>query len=78
MYFAPHTLGAESHGYRCDVERVETALDAVMQNNAVKPDHDPVFVQLVNDILPDWVEPTDRDGALELYGCIMDEIARYE
>ena len=78
MYFAPNTIGAESHGYRCDVEKVETALDAVMQNDAVNPDHDPVFVQLVDDILPNWVEPVDVDAALELYGLIMDEITRYE
>ena len=78
MYFAPNTVRAESHGYRCDVEKVETALDAVMQNDAVNPDHDPVFVQLVDDLLPNWVEPVDVDAALELYGLIMDEITRYE
>ena len=77
LYFAPNTFNTQSYGVRCPVDKAEEMLDAVEQNDSVKPDHDPQFVWLVNGIVPGWVEPHDKDSALQLYADIMDAVEMY-
>ena len=55
----------------------ESALDALNDNDAILPDQNPTFMQLVDELLGGWTEPNDVDSALVLYARIMDKIDRY-
>ena len=77
LYFAPDTVGTQMYGVPCPMDMAEEALDALNENDAVLPDHNPTFVQLVDEILPGWTEPHDVDSALVSYARIMDTVDHY-
>ena len=77
LYFAPDSVDRQMYGVPCPVDMAESALDALNDNDAILPDHNPTFMQLVDELLGGWTEPNDVDSALVLYARIMDKIDRY-
>ena len=77
LYFAPETVNAQMYGVPCPEEMAEHALDEINHSDHVKPNHDPTFMRLVNEMLPGLTEPHDVDSALVLYARIMDNVEHY-
>ena len=53
-------------------------LDEIENGDSIPDNCDPLFLGLINDILPDWEPPTNVDSALDLYVDILDSISELE
>ena len=53
-------------------------LDEIENGDSISDTCDPLFLGLINDILPDWESPTNVDSALDFYVHILDSISELE
>ena len=74
MFFHPHLYGTESHSFPADLAVLDEVKCELEISDAVPPQQDPDFVQLMNVIVPDWSIPQSVEAALVLYGKIMDNL----
>lgn len=78
MYFAPELYETECYGIPVPQDDVVQVLHELDEQDAIPDTFPPEFVELINIIMPGWREPKNTDSALQMYGDILDLIARYK
>ena len=78
LYYAPGNYHGEQKGIQFNEDEAEVMLDEIENGDSIPDNCDPLFLGLINDILPDWEPPTNVDSALDLYVDILDSISELE
>ena len=74
MFFHPQIHDTQSYGFEFRNEGVSSMMHEIELSECIPANHDPLFVQLINMIMPDWELPTDVHSGLQLYADILDTI----
>ena len=78
LYYAPGNYHGEQKGIQFNEDEAEVMLDEIENGDSIPDNCDPLFLGLINDILPDWEPPTNVDSALDLYVDILDSISELQ
>ena len=74
MFFHPQIHDTQSYGFEFRNEGVSSMMHEIELSECIPDNHDPLFVQLIHMIMPDWELPTDVHSGLQLYADILDTI----
>lgn len=75
LYFQPELYNTESYGLPCPHDEITTLMNQLESDDAIPTDHDADFVDLVNEMIPDWEPPNNVNDGLDLYANILDSFA---
>ena len=78
LYFCPGNYHGEEKGLRFNEDEAEVMLDEIENGDSIQDNCNPLFLGLVNDILPHWQPPGTVESALDLYVDILDRITEVE